>query len=52
LCLLTRRLERGAFAWPQSGTTLMSLSPAQLAMLLEGCEWRAPVQSLRPTLAG
>ncbi|WP_288052027.1 IS66 family insertion sequence element accessory protein TnpB [Acidiphilium sp.] len=52
LCLLTRRLERGAFAWPQSGTTLMSLSPAQLATLLEGCEWRAPVQSLRPTLAG
>jgi transposase len=52
LCLLTRRLERGAFAWPQSGTTLMSLSPAQLATLLEGCEWRAPVQSLRPVLAG
>ena len=52
LCLLTRRLERGAFAWPQSGTTLMSLSPAQLATLLEGCEWRSPVQSLRPVLAG
>jgi transposase len=52
LCLLTKRLERGAFVWPQSGTTLIALSPGQLATLLEGCEWRAPVRSLRPELAG
>ena len=25
---------------------------AQLATLMEGCEWRAPVQSRRPELAG
>ena len=52
LCLLTRRLERGGFPWPQSGTALISLSPAQLATLLEGCEWRAPARSLRPEMAG
>ena len=39
-CLLTRRLERGGFPWPESGAALISLSPAQLATLLEGCEWR------------
>ncbi len=52
LCLLSKRLERGGFVWPQSGTTLIALSPGQLATLLEGCEWRAPVRSLRPKLAG
>lgn len=52
LCLLTKRLERSTFIWPQSGTTLIALSPGQLATLLEGCEWRAPVRSLRPELAG
>ncbi len=52
LCLLTKRLERGGFAWPVTGVTLVALSPGQLATLLEGCEWRAPVRSLRPELAG
>ena len=52
LCMLTRRLERGTFFWPKSGTSLVSLSPGQLATLLEGCEWRAPVLSYRPELAG
>jgi hypothetical protein len=35
-----------------SGTTLVGISPGQLATLLEGCEWRAPVRSLRPELTG
>jgi transposase len=52
LCMLNRRLERGTFIWPQSGTSLVSISPGQLATLLEGCEWRAPVRSARPELAG
>ena len=52
LCLLTKRLERGGFTWPQTGAALVALSPGQLATLLEGCEWRAPVRSLRPQLAG
>jgi len=28
------------------------LTPAQLAMLLEGIDWRAPIRTERPQLAG
>jgi transposase len=53
LCLLSKRLEgRGAFVWPTTGSGKVSLTVAQLATLLEGCEWRAPVSSRRPELAG
>ena len=53
LCMLTKRLERGQFAWPSATTTgRIALSPAQLAALLDGCEWRAPVPRRRPELAG
>ena len=53
LCLLTKRLERGQFIWPTTTTTgAVTVSAAQLATLLEGCEWRAPVQARRPKLAG
>ena len=52
LCLLTKRLERGYFIWPTTSTGAISLTAAQLATLLEGCEWRAPVASRRPELAG
>jgi transposase len=52
LCLLTKRLERGHFIWPTTSTGAISLTAAQLATLLEGCEWRAPVASRRLTLAG
>jgi hypothetical protein len=30
----------------------IALSTAQLAALLDGCEWRAPVPRRRPELAG
>ena len=53
LCLLTKRLEQGQFAWPSSSTTgRIQLSAPQLAALLDGCEWRALVQPRRPKLAG
>ncbi|MCB8884078.1 IS66 family insertion sequence element accessory protein TnpB [Acidisoma cellulosilytica] len=53
LCLLMKRLEYGQFAWPTVTTTgRIQLSPAQLAALLDGCEWRAPVKPRRPELAG
>jgi transposase len=52
LCLLTKRLERGHFIWPTTSSGAISLTPAQLATLLEGCEWRAPVPTRRPELAG
>jgi len=52
LCLLTKRLEHGQFIWPMTGTGAISLTAAQLATLLEGCEWRASVTSRRPELVG
>jgi transposase len=53
LCMLTKRLEQGQFAWPSATSTgRIALSAAQLAALLDGCEWRAPVARLRPELAG
>ena len=52
LCLLTKRLERGHFIWPMTSTGAISLTAAQLATLLEGCEWRAQAVSCRPALAG
>ena len=52
LCLLTKRLERGHFVWPMTSAGAISLTAAQLATLLEGCEWRAQAASRRPELAG
>jgi transposase len=53
LCMLTKRLEQGQFAWPSVTTTgRISLSPSQLVALLDGCEWRAPLPRRRPELAG
>lgn len=53
LCLLTKRLERGQFAWPSATTTgRIQLSAPQMAALLDGCEWRAPALPRRPELAG
>ncbi len=53
LCMLTKRLEQGQFAWPSAGTTgRITLSSAQLVALLDGCEWRAPASRRRPLLAG
>jgi transposase len=51
-CLFSKRLERGRFVWPSSATGKVTLSSAQLAMLLEGIDWRAPVRTWRPLVAG
>jgi len=45
LCLFQKRLERGRFVWPQASTGTVSLSRAQLSMLLEGIDWRAPLRT-------
>ena len=53
LCMLTKRLEQGQFQWPSTSTTgRIALTSAQLAALLDGCEWRAPAARQRPELAG
>jgi transposase len=48
LCLLAKRLERGRLIWPQAQSGTVSLSPAQLSMLLEGIDWRRPERTQRP----
>ncbi len=54
LCLFSKRLEEGRFAWPsvdEAGDTV-SLTSAQLSMLIEGIDWRAPERRWRPAVAG
>jgi len=51
LCLFAKRLERGRFVWPQAASGTVSLSGAQLSMLLEGIDWRRPERSFAPQLA-
>ncbi len=44
LCLFTKRIDRGHFVWPRvavPGDTI-PLTTAQLAMLIEGIDWRHP----------
>jgi transposase len=43
---------RGHFQWPVTDTGRVSLTPAQLSMLLEGIDWRMPARVRRPELAG
>ena len=52
MCLFSKRLERGHFVWPTTNTGRVSLSPAQVSMLLEGIDWRMPERVRRPELAG
>jgi len=51
-CLFSKRLERGRFVWPSPVDGKVALTPAQLAMLLEGIDWRAPLRTWRPLTAG
>jgi len=51
LMLLAKRLERGRFVWPQATSGSVSLTPAQLSMLLEGIDWRMPLRTHEPMLA-
>lgn len=51
LCLLAKRLERGRFVWPQATNGTVSLSQAQLSMLLEGIDWRRPERTWQPSSA-
>lgn len=51
LCLYAKRLERGRFVWPRATSGVVSLSPAQLSMLIEGIDWRRVERTQRPELA-
>ncbi len=50
---VAKRLEKGRFLWPAvDGGTAAALTPAQVAMLLEGIDWRSPIRTDGPRLAG
>jgi transposase len=51
LCLFAKRLERGKFLWPKAESGTVNLTKAQLAMLLEGIDWRNIVHTYDPQLA-
>jgi transposase len=44
MCLFAKRLEHGRFAWPSVKEGAIVLTSAQLAMLIEGLDWRRAVQ--------
>jgi transposase len=51
-CLFSKRLEKGRFVWPSATTGKVTLTPAQLSMLLEGIDWPAPERTWCPLTAG
>jgi transposase len=51
LCLYAKRMEKGRFVWPQAKDGAVSLTAAQLSMLLEGIDWRMPARTWRPEMA-
>ena len=51
LCLFAKRLEGGRFVWPQASSGAVHLTAAQLSMLLEGIDWRAPKRTQMPMQA-
>jgi transposase len=51
-CLFAKRLEKGRFVWPVTKDGSVTLTPAQLSMLLEGIDWRTPRRTWQPSVAG
>lgn len=52
MSLYAKRLERGRFIWPSPADGVVAITPAQLGYLLDGIDWRNPVQTWRPQAAG
>ena len=54
LCLFMKRLEDRNFTWPAVKNGTIVLTPAQLAMLLEGLDWWRiiPAKTITPVIAG
>lgn len=48
LCLFAKRLEKGRFVWPTAREGALRLSKAQLAMLIDGMDWRRAVLEPEP----
>jgi transposase len=48
LCLFAKRLEKGKFVWPPIVEGALQLTAAQLALLIEGIDWRRTVAPEAP----
>jgi len=52
-CMYYKLLDQGKFTWPKSEECKsVSITSAQLSMLLEGIDWRTPVWSTPPEYIG
>jgi transposase len=52
MSLYAKRLERGRFVWPPAVGGVVAISQAQLSYMLSGIDWRNPIYTFRPLLAG
>ena len=52
LRLFAKRLEKGKFVWPPIVEGALQLTAAQLALLLEGIDWRRTVTPPRTERGG
>jgi len=48
LCLFAKRLEKGRFVWPPIVDGALTLTPAQLALLIEAMDWRRTIAPSLP----
>jgi transposase len=53
MSLYAKRLElpKARFIWPQTDSSAVTLTAAQISMLLEGIDWRMPAWTARPEVA-
>ncbi|WP_298332712.1 IS66 family insertion sequence element accessory protein TnpB [Asticcacaulis sp.] len=51
-CLYYKVLEKGYFPWPTAKDGVAALTSAQLAMLVEGMDWRRPAWTSAPARMG
>ena len=53
LCLYAKPLElsRARFVWPQTDSGTVTLTAAQVSMLLKEIDWRMPAWTARPEVA-
>ena len=52
MSLYAKKLEKGCFIWPSPSEGCLQISGAQLAYMLDGIDWRNPLRTYRPELAG
>ena len=52
MSLYANRLERGKFVWPLPADGVVVITPAQLAYMLEGIDWRHPQRTWQPEAVG